>query len=658
MPRSILLSNGRFAIALDQTAYIRDIYFPYVGLENHAVGHPFRFGIMVDDRFEWLDQGWDVTMTYMPETLTSRYNIKKPQVPVEFEVNDAVYHTRDVFIRKIKATNNSDQPHRILLFFCQDFHINGYDAGDTAIYVPNSESIVHYKGKRYFLVGGACADKGFYQYSVGYKEVEGKEGTWRDCEDGRLSGNAVAQGAVDSAVSLKLNVEPQSSGICYYWIVTGDSLHEVSALDAEVKFVGVEQMLLKVENYWSAWLNRLELNLLLVPKDVARLFKRSLLIMRAHLDNVGGLVASLDSDIVGIHRDTYAYVWPRDGAMAALAFNAAGFTDVSAKFYRFCHEVIGEDGYFRHKYLPDGSIGSTWHALIDSTGKLQLPIQEDETASVLYSLWKYYEKSGNIEFVTKIYDNLIVRAAEFLEDYRDPTTHLPKPTFDEWEEKVGVFTSTTTTVCAALDAASKFARVFYDVRRQQELSAASLEVKEALIRYLYDPKLGRFIKGILPNGEKDLTIDSSVTTVYVYGVLDAKSPMVVNTVDSLKQNLWVKTASGGLARYSNDAFRRVSLDTPGNPWFIATLRLARWYIAAAESTADLADAFEVLSWTVKHALASGVLSEQLNPFTGGPVSATPLLWSHAEYVQAVVEYINKRQELSAATRLAGDRYDH
>ena len=194
------------------------------------------------------------------------------------------------------------------------------------------------------------------------------------------------------------------------------------------------------------------------------------------------------------------------------------------------------------------------------------------------------------------------------------------------------------------------------MQRQQELSAASLEVKEALIRYLYDPKLGRFIKGILPNGQKDLTVDSSVTTLYVYGVLDARDPMMENTVAALKENLWVDTASGGLARYSNDAFRRVSLDTPGNPWFIATLRLARWYIAAAKSTADLAGTLEILSWTVKHALASGVLSEQLDPYTGRPVSATPLLWSHAEYVQAVVEYINKRQELTAATSVTGDGY--
>ena len=46
---------------------------------------------------------------------------------------------------------------------------------------------------------------------------------------------------------------------------------------------------------------------------------------------------------------------------------------------------------------------------------------------------------------------------------------LPKPTFDEWEEKVGVFTSTTAAVCAALDAAAKFAKVFFDSNRQEAL---------------------------------------------------------------------------------------------------------------------------------------------------------------------------------------------
>ena len=73
--------------------------------------------------------------------------------------------------------------------------------------------------------------------------------------------------------------------------------------------------------------------------------------MRAHVDNHGGFLASLDSDIMEIHRDTYSYVWPRDGAMAALAFTSAGFTDVAAMFFGFCNKVIGEDGFFPPQVL-------------------------------------------------------------------------------------------------------------------------------------------------------------------------------------------------------------------------------------------------------------------------------------------------------------------
>jgi GH15 family glucan-1,4-alpha-glucosidase len=645
LPRHVLVSNGRFAVALDDKACIRDLYFPYVGLENHDIGHQFRFGVWVDGGFEWIGNDWDIIMTYLPETLTSRYKIKKDRYDIEMEVNDAIHNSKDVFLRKIKVSNNLNREQEVRLFFTQDFHIYGYEAGDTAFFEPNTKGIVHYKGKRYFLVGGATGGKGFYQYAVGQKEGEGKEGTWRDCEDGQLSTNPVAQGAVDSAVSFQLEIPPYGYGVVHYWIACGTHLNEVTALDAEVKEKGVEQMLLEVENYWSAWLNRLKMDLNILPREVATLFKRSLLLMRTHVDNHGGFLASLDSNLIGIHKDTYSYVWPRDGAMAALAFTSAGFTDVAAMFFGFCNKVIGEDGFFRHKYLPDGSLGSTWHALIDASGHLQLPIQEDETASVLYALWKYYEKNGNLEFVTKVYDRLVVKAADFMMNYRDPDTHLPKPTFDEWEEKIGVFTSTVASVCAALDAAAKFAKVFYDSSRQETLSKASAQIKEAMIKHLYDPQLKRFIKGIYPNGEKDTTIDSSVSSVFAYEVFDAKDVRVKSTIENLAINLRVNTVVGGLARYQNDQYRRVSSDTPGNPWLISTLRLARWHIATAASLNDLAQAIEYLKWTAKNASSTGALAEQLDPYNGKPISATPLLWSHAEFVLAVTEYISKYQEI-------------
>ena len=152
-------------------------------------------------------------------------------------------------------------------------------------------------------------------------------------------------------------------------------------------------------------------------------------------------------------------------------------------------------------------------------------------------------------------------------------------------------------------------------------------------------------------GRKTLTIDSSVSAVFAFEVLDAKDFRVKNTMEALASNLRVKTEVGGLARYQNDHYRRISTDTPGNPWFISTLRLARWHIAAASKLEQLAPAMEILKWTAKNTLPSGALGEQLDPNTGKPISATPLLWSHAEYVIAVSEYVSRFQELAAAPQI-------
>ena len=116
-------------------------------------------------------------------------------------------------------------------------------------------------------------------------------------------------------------------------------------------------------------------------------------------------------------------------------------------------------------------------------------------------------------------------------------------------------------------------------------------------------------------------------------------------MNSVIDKLWIKTNTGGLARYENDDYHRVLRETPGNPWFICTLWLARWYIATAHSLEELNRGLNLLDWTARHALPSGVLAEQISPQTGEPISVAPLVWSHAEFVIAVCEYIEKRKEL-------------
>jgi len=634
-------------VAIDSQLAIRDFYYPKVGLENHLGGHYSRLGIWAGRSFSWINENWETKMRYLPETLVSQCSARNQDSGLQLEVNDAVHNFLDAFLRKVVINNIGSRRREVRLFFSHDFHIYGEDTGDTAMYEPTLNSIIHYKRKRYFLIDGITdQNSGIYQYATGQKESFGKEGTWRDAEDGELQGNPVAQGSVDSTISFKLEMEPNSTSTLYYWIACGRSFEEVKDIDSTVRKTGVEQLLLETENYWSAWSNKKSYNLTKLPRSIARLFKQSLLIMRSHVDNGGGIISSCDSDVLQYNRDTYSYVWPRDGAIIAMAFDIAGFPEVARMFFRFCDKNINQNGYFNHKYSPDGSIGSSWHALIDNNGKIQLPIQEDETALVLLALYKHFQIYGDLEFTSKVYHKLILNTSEFLLNHRDPETGLPKPSFGIWEEKAGVFTSTVSAVISALQAAAGFAKVFYDSERQEKLSEAANEMKKAMLAKLYDIKATRFKKAIYPKVIDDLTVDSSVSMTYTTGAFSASSDEVRNSMNSVIDKLWMKTNIGGVARYENDDYYRASKELPGNPWFICTLWLARWYIATASTLAELNRGLDLLNWTAKHASPSGMLAEQINPYTGNPISVSPLIWSHAEFVIAVCEYIEKQKELS------------
>ena len=67
----------------------------------------------------------------------------------------------------------------------------------------------------------------------------------------------------------------------------------------------------------------------------------------------------------------------------------------------------------------------------------QLPIQEDETALVIWALWQPFVLSRDIDFIKPLYRSLIKRAGDFMVAYRDEETGLPGPSYDLWEERRG-----------------------------------------------------------------------------------------------------------------------------------------------------------------------------------------------------------------------------
>ena len=56
-------------------------------------------------------------------------------------------------------------------------------------------------------------------------------------------------------------------------------------------------------------------------------------------------------------------------------------------------------------------------------------------------------------------------------------------------------------------------------------------------------------------------------------------------------------------------------------------------------------ALPILEWTAGHSLESGVLAEQVNPYTNEPISVSPLTWSHATVVSTSIKYLEKLEQL-------------
>jgi GH15 family glucan-1,4-alpha-glucosidase len=149
--------------------------------------------------------------------------------------------------------------------------------------------------------------------------------------------------------------------------------------------------------------------------------------------------------------------------------------------------------------------------------------------------------------------------------------------------------------------------------------------------------------------ERDSNIDSAMYAIFAYGLLPVTDERVEKTMRAIEKRLWVKTPVGGLARYEDDHYHRISGDigaVPGNPWFICTLWLAEWRIAKATTPEQLREALPIFDWVANHALPSGVLAEQVCPHTNAPISVSPLTWSHATVVSTLMVYLRKLERMN------------
>lgn len=647
MARPIVLSNGELHVGLNNFGMVHDFYYPYVGFENHSAGSDLRhhIGVWIDGQISWMDTPgeWTFSFRYPYPALVGHTVAKNEKLNIALEFDDFVDAHVSAFMRNIHIVNLADQPRQIRLFMHQAFAIGDSRSNtDTAQYLPDSDAILHYRGRRAFVVSGVHKDKPFDQYTVGLFGIEGRQGTYLDALDGELGMNNVEHGRVDSTLRFVIDIGANSSERVHYWITAGMSTREAIYIHKKIMDDRALSNLKLTSDWWNEWLEPAFSIIDKINPNHRNTFLQSLMIIKSQIDKRGAIIASTDTSMLNYSRDAYAYSWPRDGAYVIWPLIRLGYKEEAYRFFEFSKRGLHPSGYMMHKYRADGALGSSWHPYIHD-GVVAPPIQEDETALVLFMFAQFYQINPEPNLLKSFYKTMVVPMADFMAGYINKKTGLPQPSYDLWEQTYLTSTYTTAVTYASLLAASDLAAEADDHNHAVAWRLAANDIKLAAHKYLYNGDKQVFYRGLnVKHGEiiYDDTVDcSSVLGAYIFGLFDSLSPELNNSIETIKRIFRINDGEVGLPRYENDEYRRRNPDVVGNKWPVTSLWFAQYYIDNKQPD----EAMKILDWVKSNSLSTGVMPEQVDPETGELVSPAPLTWSHAEYVATLLDMIAKEK---------------
>ncbi len=602
--------NGRLLLTVNENGDWNELFYPYPGQFQQL--REVRLGLfdVRAGKFAWLRRGNGYAIEQRPYGAGHLPESRWTGEGLQLSVRDHVHPNHDLLVRVVRLRAEPARPVR--LFAYHAFQIAESMYQDTAYVDPAVPSLVHYKRGYYFEF---FAEPTFTHAVCGEHTLKGLRGTYVDAEDGRLEGRPVAHGAADSV--MQWDLEPPADGEVELriFLAAARSLPGVHEVRDYVRHGGTRRFVREAERFWESWAER---RLPHPPQGLGELgqevYRASVLVMRHLSGSDGAIIASPDTRSLVAAGDTYNYCWWRDGGYVAKAMDEAGLYEGASRFLAFAQHCQSPDGSFFHRHFPDGALGSTWHP----------PpfLQIDQTATVVAAAWHHFKRGRDPDVLVTLWP-LVKGAANFLASFRDATTHLPRPSFDLWEERMGVHLYSTAAVAHALERA---ARIAAEIGKDPDpWRTAANEVREAAISHLYDANLGRFVRSVEPRDEK---LDASVLLALKLGLLPWDDPRARATVDAIEGRLWVP-GTGGLARYEGDAYYGHE-----NPWIVCTL----WLAEARLRLGEPARSRELIEWAVAHATPTHLLPEQVDRASGEPRSATPLAWSHSTFVDVVHKF--------------------
>lgn len=624
--RTVTIGNGRLFVVLDDCGRATDLYHPHAGFPNHLTDvECCRIGLQVSGHVEtlWVDPNWVESQSIDDDGLGARTHLRVPNTGLSLIIEDRLSTTSTTWQRTFNLTCTTGE-HAVRLLLHHDLRLGGTDIGGCVRHHPSTH-ILHFNRSQYCQL--SFVDNPIDDWTLGRADESNGSGICGSCDASSLGRNPVAMGATESLIARSLDISAARSSSIVLRLDFGET--EAAAQEAATCVVGTASQ----ENPKRGISSKR------TQPTIDELASKSIGVLLAHVDWAGGIVAGLDGHQTQGSRDGYGYVWMRDAALIADVLGRSGRDDIVGKLLDFATRVSEAGGWIGQRHHTDGSPGSTWHRQFPKGSPL-LPIQTDETALTVWLATRHMSRTSAQEGAA-VFDRIVCPMTEFLVRHCDPETDLPLPSHDLWEERFGIHTFTAVATAVALRGAAKEANGIGNSGLSEKWAEASFSMFAAIKNRLFHRDAGRFARtATVFQPDQGLHLDTTPDASLLLAAIllnddERNDPLWMSTTRSVIELIGVEQIEGGMARYPGDAYARkpeLSGKIPGNAWPIATA----WAAELHALQGDQREAARLLESICTMTTSAGTLPEQLDPASGLPASITPLPWSHAAFLSAVI----------------------
>ena len=381
-------------------------------------------------------------------------------------------------------------------------------------------------------------------------------------------------------------------------------------------------------SYWKKYYKAHNTIKLPEPKNkldekLHQIYKRSIMLFPLLInEKTGAMVAAVEVDEKREKSGRYNYCWPRDAVFITESLDILGMKYEVEKFYKvFCKNTQSSNGMWEQRFYVDGSLAPSWG------------YQIDETASVVYGVYKHYQHTKNKKFLKETL-TMCEKAIKYLKKYTEDIVEEKNKmhvSYDLWEMCEGTHLYSLAAIYAAFETMEKIYDKIYDdyeenrikqekIRKERkEYQELKLKIKNYIAEKLYDKERKTYVRNT-QDKKLDISIIGAVTPFKLY---TPKEKKITNTIENI--DLSLRTYTGGYKRFEEDNYMN------GNPWTIATLWMAEYHIQKGERN----KAIEELNYVVKSANQHGLLPEQINNEKMEPAWVIGLGWAHAMFIQTI-----------------------